>query len=117
MDESLFNLTEQLVLLAGRFPLILTLIAGLVICYQQRTRRPRAALLFGVALSIELVLNIIGWEIYGFVTRWMGLQFGAMQDGQQGLEWMVRMSLFYLPASAIVAVTWSCALWAILMID
>lgn len=119
-----FDLTDSLVSLASRTPLIATLLVGLVVCYRQRKLRPRASWLFGVALVCELLLSTVGWELYARAMSWMGFGFSDVTDygdpagnESDSLKWMLRLVMYYLPASTISAVIWSCTLWATLMID
>lgn len=117
MDLELFSIRYILMQLAIGSPLLITVIVGIVICHQQRKRRPRASRLLGIALVAELIWDTIGWYAYYGILGLLGLTETFDVDATGKFSWFMRSMIIRLPASSFNAVIWGSALWAVLMID
>ena len=119
MSESLVDWQQILIHLAGSFPLIMTMVCGLVVCARQRHRRPVASVVFGISLAIELGWLLLGWPLYSILTKLFGAKdfLNARNAGDFDLAWTITYAAYFLPISTVAAVAWGGALWSVQMID
>lgn len=116
MDDELFSISFIIGRIAIGLPLIVTLVAGMIICYRQRHCRPRAARLLGRAMLAELIWDTVGGQAYFFALHSLGL-IGDLFHQAGDVGWILTTILITLPSAAVQAVVWGCAFWAVLMIE
>jgi hypothetical protein len=117
MRGGLLDFNTILMRMTASTPLIIGLIVGLVICWQQRDRRPRVSLWLRWTLSAQLFWTLIGWNAYFAMVQFLSADWLSTVGGGSESSILIRTLTFsFLPAT-VSAVIWGCTFWAVLMID
>lgn len=111
------DFSMMLMRMTASTPLIIGLIVGLVICWQQRDRRPRVSLWLRWTLSAQLFWTLIGWNAYFAMVRFLAADWLSTAGGGSESSVLIRTLAFSFFPATVSAVIWGCTFWAVLMID
>ena len=114
MSNELFTVEFWLTRAAVFAPVLVVLVVGLVICYRQRRRRPRAAKLIGWAMLAELIWLTLGWPVLYVTLKHFGITNFIHGNVDNEFDWVIHTVLTALPVETINAAIWGTALWAVL---
>jgi hypothetical protein len=100
--------------LMAQIPEIVVLLAGLIVCFRARRRRPRVARLMAIGLGIQLAWTGVGGIVFSILLNQYGFHVFNTSDR---LSLIFQLVVATLPNFVIVGVVWGCLLWAVLMIN